>query len=165
MKSLSWRFEPWAPKYNELFWSSLDSPFQEVRSAVAECLRFLVDLQLHPSFPSVTALVQQSTSMAESGSGVLLLDVKDDLRERAQHVHQQLGEWRAVRKPLASGEQPYDEASLTVLNWLFTSAQGASCGLLMSVASHRTPRLASDPSLPVHHHPPRRLLRYAGCPG
>ncbi|GAA94209.1 uncharacterized protein L969DRAFT_375946 [Mixia osmundae IAM 14324] len=122
MSTLSWHFTPWSAKYLDQYWDSIDSDFNELRMAVAENLMELSELRLHPSFLTIKGLLdacEETTSSAR-----LLLDVDEDYSARIETVKRQLASYHAIRQPSVSGSQIYDRASSTILNWIYTGANG-----------------------------------------
>lgn len=111
MKALGWHFSPWAPKYIEMYSAHLDHPFGEVRGAVAENLRHLTELRLHPSYPSVEVFVRESRSDVDDKRGLMKVDTAYEVR--IDEFAEKLAAWRAVRQSSAHGTQTYDKAALT----------------------------------------------------
>ncbi|KAI5481022.1 proteasome activator subunit 4 [Pseudohyphozyma bogoriensis] len=120
MKSLGWHFAPWAPKYIEMYSKYLDHPFGEVRGAVADNLRHLSELRLHPSYSSVEEFVRESREGAED-SKLSLMRGDAAYQAKIDEFAEKLAGWRAVRQSSAQGTQAYDKASLTLLTWIWTS--------------------------------------------
>jgi len=139
IKSLEWQFEPWARTYEAEYWDALTSPFAEVRSAVSENLRQLAEIRLHPSFRSVDALLERGRA---SDTGLsLLVDVDAAFRQRVVELRASLERWRAERKPASSGSQPYDQAALTVLAWIWAAAQDHRLAVVLPFVETLVPEL------------------------
>lgn len=116
MKSLGWHFSPWAPKYIEMYSQHLDHPFGEVRGAVAENLRHLTDLRLHPSYSSVEVLMKACRE--EPGR----LMITDTIHEaKLDEFVAQIVALRGTRQPTVTGSQSYDKASLTRTLYFYSS--------------------------------------------
>lgn len=111
MKSLGWHFTPWASDYTKMYSQHLTHPYQEVRGAVADNLRTLTELRLHPSYPSVQAFLRDCETRDEGQLGMLGSD--ETYGENVEEFGRKLAEWRAVRQPAAQGTQVYDKAALT----------------------------------------------------
>ncbi|KAK4703609.1 proteasome activator subunit 4, partial [Phenoliferia sp. Uapishka_3] len=113
MKALGWHFSPWAAKYIEMYSAQLDHPFGEVRAAVADNLRHLSELRLHPSYDSVESFLREcrvgSTSVTKRG----LMNVDAEYEASIDEFGKKLAAWRAVRVSSAHGTQNYDKAALT----------------------------------------------------
>ena len=90
-----------------------------MRSAVSDNLRRLSELRLHPSFSSTVVFLQHCKNIYGNS---LLLEVDDTFEQRVRQLKSNLEEWRKNRQPSASGTQQYDRASLTVLTWIWASA-------------------------------------------
>lgn len=140
MKSLGWHFSPWAPKYIEMYSQHLDHSFAEVRGSVAENLRHLSELELHPSFSSVEVFLRACRD--EPGR---LMQAGAEYEAKIDGFAAQLIRLRTLRQPAALGSQSYDRAASTsrfplplppldrrlldssrdlanpVLTWMFTS--------------------------------------------
>ena len=108
MKSLGWHFSPWAPKYIEMYSNHLDHPFGEVRGAVADNLRHLSELRLHPSYSSVDAFLKECK---ESTGRLMTVDAAYEAQ--IDEFKNKLEAWRSVRQSSANGTQSYDKAALT----------------------------------------------------
>lgn len=122
MKSLGWHFSPWSARYIEMYSHHLDHPYQEVRGAVADNLRNLSELRLHPSYPSVQAFLRDCES-ASSPHGLMVVDAAYEAR--IDEFGAKLAEWRAVRQPTAQGTQAYDKAALTSMSDVCIAVESA----------------------------------------
>lgn len=108
----------------------LDHPFGEVRGAVADNLRHLSELRLHPSYSSVDVLLK---ACRESTGRLMTVDAAYE--SQIDEFGAKLTVWREVRQPSANGTQSYDKAALTstsltscravltaaVLTWIWSS--------------------------------------------
>lgn len=108
MKSLNWHFLHWAPTYVEMYSKHLDNDFGEVRNSVAENLRHLSELELHPSYSSVEVFLQACQD--EPGR---LMSASADYESKIDGFVSQLAELRAIRESTALGSQRYDRAAST----------------------------------------------------
>lgn len=93
-----------------MYSAQLDHPFGEVRGAVADNLRHLSELRLHPSFSSVEVFLQECRKAGPSHS---LMNVDDEYEKRIDTFGEMLASLRAVRQSTAQGTQSYDKAALT----------------------------------------------------
>ncbi|GAA6053733.1 hypothetical protein JCM3770_003189 [Rhodotorula araucariae] len=118
MKSLGWHFSPWASQYLEMYSANIAHPYQEVRGAVADNLRVLSELRLHPSYGSVEEFIRDSQHIHARRS---LVSVDATYEARIDEFGRQLAEWRAERKPASEGTSQYDKASMTILTWIWGS--------------------------------------------
>ncbi|GAA6033408.1 hypothetical protein JCM8097_006736 [Rhodosporidiobolus ruineniae] len=118
-KSLGWHFMPWAQEYIEMYSSQLAHPFQEVRGAVADNLRVLCELRLHPSYSSVEAFLRDAQHV--DGTARSLVAVDAAYEARIDEFGKKLEEWRLERKPASEGTQTYDKAAMTILTWIWGS--------------------------------------------
>ncbi|KAM0751556.1 hypothetical protein T439DRAFT_300497 [Meredithblackwellia eburnea MCA 4105] len=121
MKALGWHFSPWAPKYIEMYSAQLDHPFGEVRATVADNLRHLSELRLHPSYDSVESFLHECRVGAPAGQKRGLMNVDAEYEARIDQFGRQLAAWRLIRVSSAHGTQTYDKAALTILTWIWTS--------------------------------------------
>ncbi|GAA5921528.1 hypothetical protein JCM1841_000553 [Sporobolomyces salmonicolor] len=119
LKALGWHFSPWAPRFIEMYSANIDHQYQEVRSAVADNLRGLCELRLHPSYGSVEQLLRDAHATEHTSKD--LLEVDAAYVARIEDFGRELAEWRAVRKPASEGTQTYDRASMTILTWIWGS--------------------------------------------
>ncbi|GAA5836406.1 hypothetical protein JCM11251_007072, partial [Rhodosporidiobolus azoricus] len=119
MKALGWHFTPWASKYIEMYSSNIAHPYQEVRGAVADNLRVLCELRLHPSYGSVEEFLREAQHV--DGASRSLVGVDAAYEARIDQFGEQLEEWRKERKPASEGTQIYDKASMTILTWIWGS--------------------------------------------
>ncbi|GAA5959559.1 hypothetical protein JCM21900_003196 [Sporobolomyces salmonicolor] len=119
LKALGWHFSPWAPRFIEMYSANIEHQYQEVRSAVADNLRGLCELRLHPSYGSVEQLLRDAHATEHTSKD--LLEVDAAYVARIEDFGRKLAEWRAVRKPASEGTQTYDRASMTILTWLWGS--------------------------------------------
>jgi len=118
MKSLGWHFSPWASQYLEMYSANIAHPYQEVRGAVADNLRVLSELRLHPSYGSVEEFIRDSQHPHARRS---LVSVDATYEARIDDFGRQLAQWRAERKPASEGTSQYDKASMTILTWIWGS--------------------------------------------
>lgn len=88
----------------------VEHPYQEVRAAVAENLRNLSELRLHPSFPSVEAFLRDCESATAAHS---LMSVDAEYENMIDNFGRKLEQSRAARQPASQGTQTYDKAALT----------------------------------------------------
>lgn len=116
MKALGWHFSPWAPKYIDMYMKHLDHPFGEVRGAVADNLRHLSELRLHPSYSSVDVFLRECR---ESTGRLMTVDAAYEAQ--IDDFAKKLAAWREIRQSSAQGTQSYDKASLTILSWIWIS--------------------------------------------
>ena len=86
----------------------LDHPFGEVRAAVADNLRHLSELRLHPSYSSVDVFMQECRE-----STGRLMSVDQEYLAQIDEFAAKLAAWREVRQSSAQGTQSYDKAALT----------------------------------------------------
>ncbi|GAA6008845.1 hypothetical protein JCM10207_001745 [Rhodosporidiobolus poonsookiae] len=119
MKALGWHFTPWADKYIEMYSANIAHPYQEVRGAVADNLRVLCELRLHPSYSSVEDFLRDAQRVDSHSRSLVSVDAAYE--ERIDEFGRRLAQWRAERKPASEGTQLYDKASMTILTWLWTS--------------------------------------------
>ena len=162
MKSLGWHFRPWAPRYIEMYTQHLDHPYQEVRGAVADNLRNLSELRLHPSYPSVQAFLRDCQSTG-SPAGLMVVDAAyeamiDDFGEK-------LAAWRAVRQPTAQGTQAYDKAALTSAlssRRYFPPCAHDSRPLSSHLDLDERVGLPHQHRFPLHYQAPARIFPHAG---
>ncbi|BGP18854.1 hypothetical protein JCM10213_003509 [Rhodosporidiobolus nylandii] len=119
MKALGWHFTPWAPKYIEMYSNNIAHPYQEVRGAVADNLRVLCELRLHPSYSSVDEFIRDAQRV--DGNAKSLVAVDSEYEARIDEFGRKLAEWRKERKPASEGTQMYDKASMTILTWIWGS--------------------------------------------
>lgn len=165
MKSLGWHFTPWASGYARMYMEHLEHPYQEVRGAVADNLRTLTELRLHPSYPSVQAFLRDCETREEGQLGMLGTD--ETYGANVEEIGRKLAEWRQVRQPTAQGTQTYDKAALT-----------GQCGLWVAVRMRLILVYAYSPHMdyhehlgfsdqyrvPLHHQVAARILPHAGSP-
>lgn len=110
MKALGWHFSPQLQlKYIEMYSAQLDHPFGEVRGAVADNLRHLSELRLHPSYSSVEVFVSECLHNPNSS----LMSVDSSYEKMIDDIAESLKGWREVRESSAKGTQSYDKAALT----------------------------------------------------
>ncbi|GJN88228.1 hypothetical protein Rhopal_001193-T1 [Rhodotorula paludigena] len=121
MKALGWHFSPWASRYIEMYSANIAHPYQEVRGAVADNLRVLCELRLHPSYLSVEEFVRDAQHTNARDSKKSLVAVDAGYEARIDEFGKRLAEWRAERKPASEGTQLYDKASMTILTWIWGS--------------------------------------------
>ncbi|GAA5854935.1 hypothetical protein JCM8547_004128 [Rhodosporidiobolus lusitaniae] len=119
MKALGWHFTPWASKYIEMYSANIAHPYQEVRGAVADNLRVLCELRLHPSYASVEEFLKDA--QRPDGTAKSLVAVDAAYEARIDEFGRKLAAWRAERKPASEGTQTYDKAALTILTWIWGS--------------------------------------------
>ena len=94
-----------------MYSSQIAHPFGEVRAAVADNLRHLSELRLHPSYPSVAAFLKDCRVDRVSAYGLLQVDA--EYEASIDEFGKTLAAFREVRQPAASGTQNYDKAALT----------------------------------------------------
>ncbi|GAA5988215.1 hypothetical protein JCM11641_001615, partial [Rhodosporidiobolus odoratus] len=119
MKALSWRFTPWADSYIEMYSKHIAHPYQEVRTVIADNLRVLCELRLHPSYSSVEEFLRDAQRV--DGTSKSLVAVDSAYEARIDEFGRKLAEWREERKPASEGAQAYDKASMTILTWIWSS--------------------------------------------
>lgn len=108
---------------SQMYAAQLDHPYQEVRGAVADNLRSLSELELHPSYPSVEIFLKECQTSSETGSKGGLMLVSAEYETMIDDFAVRLAKWREVRQPTSTGTQDYDKAALTILTWIWTSMQ------------------------------------------
>lgn len=86
----------------------LDHPFGEVRGAVADNLRHLSELRLHPSYESVDVFMRD----CKESTG-RLMNVDAEYERQIDQFAAKLAAWREIRQSSAQGTQSYDKAALT----------------------------------------------------
>lgn len=118
MKALGWHFSPWASDYLEMYSANIAHPYQEVRGAVADNLRVLSELRLHPSYGSVDEFIRDAQHPHARRS---LVSVDATYEARIDEFGRQLAQWRLERKPASEGTSQYDKASMTILTWIWGS--------------------------------------------
>ncbi|KPV77183.1 uncharacterized protein RHOBADRAFT_25084 [Rhodotorula graminis WP1] len=118
MKALGWHFSPWASQYLEMYSANIAHPYQEVRGAVADNLRVLSELRLHPSYGSVDEFIRDAQHPHARRS---LVSVDATYEARIDDFGRQLAQWRLERKPASEGTSQYDKASMTILTWIWGS--------------------------------------------
>lgn len=86
--------------------------------AISDNLRYLSEMPLHPSFPSVDAFVDACNTRHGMQ---LLVGVNDKYIQRIDALVESLAKLRSIRQPFSrDAVQPYDSACLTVLTWLWS---------------------------------------------
>lgn len=110
---------------NSLTFAVLKLILTQVRSAVSEMLYLLSHVQLSTSLPSVDVLLERGRRIAASPDEPPLFTMDTQYQRQAATLHEQLARDRTTRKPLASGEQVYDETALTILYFLQAAVAGA----------------------------------------
>lgn len=91
-----------------MYMQHLDHPFGEVRGAVADNLRHLSELRLHPSYSSVDVFMRE----CKESTG-RLMNVDAAYEAQIDEFAAKLVAWREVRQSSSQGTQSYDKAALT----------------------------------------------------
>lgn len=152
MKSLGWHFSPWADKYIDMYSQHLDHSFTEVRSALADNLRCLSELRLHPSYSSVDVFMKACHD--EPGP---LMATDGDYEAKIDEFVVKLAELRLVRQSTANGTQAYDRAASTSKSYILLALE---C-LLISFCHPRSAQLDLYQRLGFQNHLGLSLHRQA----
>lgn len=81
---------------------------------MADNLRHLSELRLHPSYSSVEDFIRECRKTSgDRANKRALMNVDAEYEARIDQFSQKLGDWRAVRESSALGTQAYDKAALT----------------------------------------------------
>ncbi|KAL1919118.1 uncharacterized protein VTP21DRAFT_2500 [Calcarisporiella thermophila] len=150
LQTLSWRLLPASLPLLDQMLENVQHPYKQVRTAIANNIRRLHQMQWNPSYASVAALVEENKMRNGEGLGVGGLELRIEIRERMDELLSQLATWRSERVTPGSD---YVNASKTILTWILDAIQGLSAITVYPIVLSLLPELfhmreiADDPDL------------------
>lgn len=118
IRTLGWRFEPWADEFIDIsFGPAISSDFVDVRNLIASNIMTLDNVRWHPSYPSAGKFLQDCLDHPEKD----IMGKQGHLMAQYTAVAAKLPQWREERP---SGPQAalsiYDRTAGTLLRWFYS---------------------------------------------
>ncbi|KAH7104315.1 ARM repeat-containing protein [Auriculariales sp. MPI-PUGE-AT-0066] len=134
---LAARFEPAADKYIHAYFDNISTQYAEIRTQLAQGIDAMIRLQWHPTQPSVAAFLDACKTQHDP---LRIREAK--YKPRVERLLNDLSAWKTQRLPPPRVNQSkYDQAGLTLLNWLWIASHGAQAPMVFAYVTPLLPEI------------------------